>query len=176
MVRRRRLAGDQMLAQPPAPTPPKPAPAAAQPFGLGDIRIGMDLAALKAQPKVSCAPGKTQDVTICGGPDRQLGGGYFARDLTYRFVGGRLAQIRFNSSIDAFSWVTAQLKKDDGQPTAITRDLVALRSGARLPHVLMTWKNGHSTIALNDPVQSLIQLSVSITRDTAAAQLAQAHS
>lgn len=168
-----------MLAQPTAPLPAaastparSAAPAAAQPFGLADIRIGMDLASFKSRPKVGCAPGKAQGVTVCSAPDRALGGGYFARDLTYCFVDGRLAQIRFRSSIDAFSWVTAQLKKDDGQPSAIKRDTAVFNSGVRLPHVLMTWKNGRSTITLNDPVQSLTQLSVSITRDTDAARLA----
>ena len=168
-----------MLAQPPAVAPsvhPAPSPGAAQPFGLGEERIGMDMTAFASQPKVSCAPGKAADVTVCHGPDRQLGGGYFARDLTYRFVGGRLAQIRFSSSIDAFSWVTAQLKKDDGQPSAIARDIAVLKGGATLPHMLVTWKNGRSTIALSDPVQPPTQLSVSITRDAAAAELARGQS
>ena len=152
-----------MLAQPPALQPP---PAAARPFGLGDARIGMDLAAFRARPGVACGPGRSAGVTVCHGPDLPLGGGYFARDLDYRFVGGTLAQIRFRSSVDAFSWVTARLKTDDGQPTAIVRDSVA-HAGERVPHVTMTWRNGRSTIALSDPVQSMIQLGVSITRDGA---------
>lgn len=132
----------------------------------------MDLNAFRARPGITCGPGKAETVTLCRGPDLPLGGGYFARDLTYRFLGGRLAQIRFSSSIDAFSWVTARLKKDDGQPSAIRRDTAHVQ-GVDLPHVLMTWKNGRSTIALSDPVQSISQLDVSITRDTAAGQLPQ---
>jgi hypothetical protein len=162
-----------MLAQTPPPAPPSP-PAAvqAQPFGLGQARIGMDLAAFRARAGIACSAGKALAVTVCRGPDLALGGKYFAREPTYRFLNGRLAQIRFHSSIDAFSWVTARLKKDDGQPSAIRRDTVRLQ-GVDLPHVLMTWKNGRSTITLNDPVETISQLDVSITRDAAAAQLAQ---
>lgn len=161
-----------MLAQPPALQPP---PSAAQPpgqaFGLADARIGMDLAAFRSRPGIACAPGQKPGVTACRGPDLPLGGGYFARDLDYRFVGGKLVRIRFRSSVDAFSWVTARLKKDDGQPSAITRDTFP-HAGRAVPHVAMTWANGRSTIALSDPIQSMIQLGVSITRDGAAAQLA----
>jgi hypothetical protein len=157
-----------MLAQPPALQPPTSADT--RPFGLGDARIGMDLTAFRTRPGIACRPGQKPAVTVCRGPDLPLGGGYFARELDYRFVGGRLARIRFRSSVDAFSWVTARLKKDDGQPTRIVRDELSHR-GRRLPHVTMTWTNGRSTIALSDPVQGMMQLGVSITRD--GAQLAQ---
>ena len=160
-----------MFAQSPPVAPPSPpASVQAQPYGLGEARIGMDLAAFRAHPGIVCGPGKAQAVTVCRGPDLPLGGVYSARQPTYRFLNGRLAQIRFHASIDAFSWVTARLKKDDGQPTTIRRDTTHLQ-GVDLPHVLMTWKNGRSTIALDDPVQSVSQLDVSITRDTALAQL-----
>jgi hypothetical protein len=160
-----------MLAQTPPPAPPSsPASIQAQPFGLGETRIGLDLAAFRTRAGIACGPGKAAGVTVCRGPDLPLGGKYFAREPTYRFLNGRLAQIRFHSSIDAFSWVTARLKKDDGQPSAIRRDTVRLQ-GVELPHVAMTWKNGRSTIALNDPIESISQLDVSITRDDAAAQL-----
>lgn len=157
-----------MLAQLPPPTPS--AAIQAQPFGIGQSRIGMDLSALRARPGIACSPGKAQAVTVCRGPDLPLGGKYFAREPAYRFVGGRLAQITFHSSIDGFSWVTARLKKDNGQPSDIRRDTVRLQ-GVSLPHVLMTWKNGRSTIALDDPVQSISQLDVTITRDSAVGQL-----
>ena len=135
----------------------------------------MDLGAFSARPGIGCGPGKARAVTVCRGPDVALGGKYFAREPTYRFLNGRLAQIRFHSSIDAFSWVTARLKKDDGQPGVIRRDTVRLQ-GVDLPHVLMTWKNGRSTISLDDPAETISQLDVSITRDTAAAQLPQSAS
>lgn len=157
-----------MIAQPPPLSPPSSSAATA--FGLADARIGMELAAFRTRAGIGCAPGKAPQVTVCHGPDLPLGGGYFARDLDYRFLDGRLVQIRFRSSVDAFSWVTARLKKDDGQPTAIARDELA-HSGKRLPHVTMTWKNGRSTIALSDPAPSLIQLGVTITRDAAASRL-----
>lgn len=162
-----------MLAAPSLPVSAPP-PVAARAFGLGDARIGMDLAAFQARPGVSCGPGRTAAITLCRGPDLVLGAGYAARDLTYRFLGGRLAQIRFRASIDAFSWVTARLKADDGQPSVIKRDIAVFGQYSR-PHVLMTWKNGRSTIALSDPVEPA-ELSVSITRDAAAAQLPQGQS
>jgi hypothetical protein len=98
-------------------------------------------------------------------PDRPLGGGYFARDLTYRFIQGRLAQIRFHSSIDGFAFVVAKLKADFGEPADIRRGDIRLY-GQAFAHVAFIWRNGRSTIELSDPATPN-QLAVSITSDAA---------
>jgi hypothetical protein len=52
------------------------------------------------------------------------------------------------------------LKRSFGEPNRIVRDMVKLQDGAVFPHVMMTWRNGRSTIALSDPVMKGRTLSV----------------
>lgn len=125
--------------------------------------MGASLADLHGvRPKASCAPEKA-GVVDCAAPDQPLGGGYFARDLNYRFIDGRLAQIRFRSSIDGFAFVVAKLKHDFGEPADLRRDVAHLY-GHAFDHVAFTWRNGRSTIQMSDPVTPT-QLEVKITFD-----------
>jgi len=100
-----------------------------------------------------------------------LDGGYGARELGYVFVDGRLARISFKTSIDGFAYVTAKLKKASGAPDAIVRDTVG--ASAR-PHVLMTWRNGRSTIVLSDPLPDFSHLGVNFTLDALSNRLPKA--
>ena len=149
--------------------PPAAASKAATPFGFGGGVIGDDLARWRASARqASCEPPAARMVA-CHAPDQQLGGMYYARNLTYRFLDGRLAQIAFNTSIDGFAFAVAKLKQAFAEPNAIVRDRVRL-DGATLAHVTFTWTNGRSTIVLSDPAFAN-QLEVKITLDAAAALL-----
>lgn len=136
-------------------------------YGFGGVSIRDDMAKLRrARPKAACSP-PVGEITDCRAPDQSLGGAYFARDLTYRFVGGRLKQIRFRSSIDGFAFVVARLRRDFGAPSEVRRDDVRLR-GRDLPHVAFAWRNGRSTIQLSDPDPDPMRLTVLITADDGA--------
>ncbi len=147
----------------------QPVAAPAPRFGFAGITIGAGLADFRAvRPKAICAP-ETGGYLDCTVPDQSISG-YLARDLTYRFRGGKLIQIRFHSSVDSFAFVVARLKSDFGEPVDIRRDEVKLdgpqRGGLDLPHVMLTWRNGRSTIRLSDPATPG-QLAVSMTLDAA---------
>jgi hypothetical protein len=136
-------------------------------FGFAGVMIGADLEDLhRIRPRATCMD-KTPVLMDCLAPDQPLGGGYFARDLTYRFANGRLAEIRFHSSIDAFAFVVAKMKHDFGVPADIRRDDIRL-DGRAFPHVAFAWRNGRSTIRMSDPATPG-QLEVAITMDAAGA-------
>ncbi len=140
-----------------------PAPAAPVRYGFEGIAIGSTMADLqRIRPKASCAPTK-MGMVDCITPDQPVGGGYYARDLRYRFINGHLAQIEFISSIDGFAFVVAKLKHDFGEPADIRRDDVRM-DGRVLPHVAFTWRNGRSTIQMSDP-NTADTLNVTITFD-----------
>lgn len=148
---------------PHANRPAASTPAAPAPYSFAGMAIGANLDDLHAiRPKASCAP-EQSGVVDCVGPDQPVGGGYFARELSYRFVDGRLAQIQFKSSIDGFAFVVAKLKHDFGAPADIRRDDVRFYDRS-VPHVAFTWRNGRSTIQMSDPV-SPSQLAVKISFD-----------
>jgi hypothetical protein len=135
-------------------------------FGFAGLTIGANLTDLhRVRPRAVCAE-LSAGLTECQAPDQSLGGGYFARDLTYRFTGQRLTEIRFHSSIDGFAFVVARLRHDFGAPADIRRDDVRL-DGHLLPHVAFTWRNGRSTIRMSDPATP-DQLRVTIALDTPA--------
>jgi hypothetical protein len=162
-----------MLLTLPTPSPADhstaPVSTAEARYGFAGVAIGATMTDLhNVRPKASCTPEKS-GVVDCIAPDQPLGGGYFARDLSYRFVEGRLAQIRFKSSIDGFAFVVARLRHDFGAPADIRRDNVRLY-GLTFPHVAFTWRNGRSTIQMSDPV-TLRQLAVTITIDTQKSRL-----
>ena len=100
-----------------------------------------------------------------------LSGGYLARGLTFTFVGQKLAAISFTSSIDGFSYATAALKHQCGEPTRIVHDDLKTVDGVSLPHVEMTWRNGRSTVKLDDPLPHSLVLSVHLQLDAAAKAL-----
>ncbi len=100
-----------------------------------------------------------------------LGGSYWARNPTYKFLDGRLVGIAFQTSIDGFDFATATLKRSFGEPKRIVRDTVKLQDGAVFPHVMMTWRNGRSTIALSDPVMKGMTLSMEFSLNGAGPQI-----
>ncbi len=88
-----------------------------------------------------------------------------ARDPTYTFANGRLAKISFHSSIDGFAYATASLKHRFGLPNAIVRDRIIAADGLNCAHVGITWRNGRSTITLNDPTPDAAHLEVTMRLD-----------
>jgi hypothetical protein len=156
----------------PALLPNLPAsPEAHARYGFEGSQLGEDLAAWRrSQPSaMSCAPSAARVVT-CTAPPAALGGGYLAQDLTYQFVDGRLTRIAFTASVDAFSWVRARLDQRFGQPAAVARDDRIVDSVA-LAHLRDTWRNGRSTIVLDDPTRDAVTLRVTYTLDALAGSL-----
>jgi hypothetical protein len=150
------------------PSPPPSTPAFVQPapapvrYGLDDAMLGMPLNAWRTRHPTAkaCAASPGGHVSTCVSDPLPISGGYVARSLTYRFVDQQLVQITFQTSINGFSDVMAMLHHTYGQPSKIVRDLAALKDHAVFPHVLMTWRNGRSTIRLSDPVPPGAMLSV----------------
>jgi hypothetical protein len=154
----------------PAPPPAHIAPAPADRFGFQSAWLGESMGDWRAHapPAVTCA---TQArVTTCSAPPQPLGGGYEARNLTYRFVDGQLARISFRTSVDGFSWVTARLDGRYGRPDSILRDDIQAEA-LDIPHVQDTWRNGRSTIVLDDPTGDLRTLRVTYSLDALASAL-----
>ena len=111
----------------------------------------------RAFPNAACtAPGTA--VLECVVSDQPIGGGFYARNLTFRLIDGQLAGIEFRTSIDGFAFAVARLKDKFGPPADIRRDSVKLY-GRDFDHVAFTWRNGRSTIVLSDPAE-LDRLSV----------------
>ena len=87
---------------------------------------------------------------------------YRANDLQYRFIRGRLAEIRFEASIDAYNDVTAMLEHQYGPPNKMTRDF-AHNADGRSARVTQTWWSPSGEIMLVDPSDDPTQLQVSMT-------------
>ncbi len=163
--------------------PPPPAPAVhtlsvnAAPvqrhYSFAGGEMGMDFTAWRAASPTAAAAPCTQDGVrqVCALGSPPIGGGYLARDLTFTFVDRKLAAISFKSSIDGFSYATAALKRQCGEPTQIVRDTLKTVDGVSLPHVQMIWRNGRSTVTLNDPLPSSLVVSVRLQLDAAAKAL-----
>jgi hypothetical protein len=159
----------------PAPPPDPAAFAVAAPqvrYGFADAWLAESLADWRAsrpdRARADCRPGGGPRVVVCRGADQPLGATYAARDLTFVFIDDRLAQIRFRTSIDGFDFVTAALKRAAGLPDRIDRD--TLGSTGR-PHLSMIWRNGRSTIVLDDPLAGAVNLGVRLTVDALAAEV-----
>jgi hypothetical protein len=150
--------------------PPSHPPAPVVRYGFEQAQLGQTLTAWRAAAPSNAACQTAGRVTTCSGPLVPLGGGYVARNLTYRFVGGELARISFSTSIDAFDWVRHRLDTRFGAPTTVTRsDIVA--ESLDFPHVRDTWRNGRSTIVLDDPIHDMASLRVTYTLDALASAL-----
>jgi len=87
---------------------------------------------------------------------------YRADDVQYRFDRGRLAEIRFRASVDAFSDVMSLLERQYGPPTATVRDEVRTPDG-RFARVTQIWRTADDAITLVDPSDALTQLEVSLS-------------
>ncbi len=101
--------------------------------------------------------------------DIPIGGGFLARDLTFRFTRGRLTGVSFRSSIDGYAFAMALLKTRFGPPRSILRDGITDADGLSRAHVEAIWRNGRSEITLDDPVRDTAQLGVSVHRGSASA-------
>lgn len=90
-----------------------------------------------------------------------LDGNYRATNLSYLFRGGRLFDIRFDASIDAFADVMAMLKGSHGRPTSTVRDTVQTEDG-QLARVRQIWSMPAGRIELVDPSNDFTKLRVDI--------------
>lgn len=79
--------------------------------------------------------------------------------LRYRFAGGRLSEIDFTTSIDAYNDVVARLTAEYGAPVTIVRD-VARTATVRLPRVRQVWRTAGGSVSLTDPSSDPLRLSV----------------
>jgi hypothetical protein len=83
-----------------------------------------------------------------------------ANDLRYRFIRGRLVEIRFTASVDAYNDVTALLERQYGPPNETTRDAACNTDGC-FARVIQTWRSPSGGIVLVDPSDDPAQLRVS---------------
>lgn len=153
-------------AVPPPPAIQELAPPAA--FGFENALLGETVADWRAAagPRVSC-PSVTRrsGAMTCTAPPVALGGRQLAHDITYEFIGGRLARIHFLTSIDAYDRVRARLDGRFGAPRDIVRDNIQIDQSIETPHLKAYWRNGRSTILLNDPEGDGRSLSVTYSLD-----------
>jgi hypothetical protein len=85
---------------------------------------------------------------------------YRVDGLCYRFVGGRLREIDFTASIDAYNDIAAQLTREYGPPATTVRDVLRTSAG-RFPRVRQTWR-GPGGVSLTDPTNDPLRLGVRI--------------
>jgi hypothetical protein len=86
---------------------------------------------------------------------------YRATGLRFLFAQGRLAEVEFRASIDAYNDVTAMLYRRFGEPTQAQRHVVALPSGPSV-HVRETWSGPYGRVTLTDPSADRTQLGVNL--------------
>jgi hypothetical protein len=114
----------------------------------------------------SCARGPAQDRALeCTLSPTPLGGKYLARDLTFTFTSGRLTQIRFLASIDAYDRVRAGLDEAYGPPTSLEFDTIKIIHSIVTPHVAASWRRGPALIIIHDPETDGVSLSVTYSLD-----------
>ena len=150
-------------APPPAvSTPPSPR------YGFRKAQLGMSLADWRASAawrQAATCSGQPEIRLVCRSPDQPLGKAFRARELTSTFQGGRLASISFTTSVDGFADAMAELRHACGNPTEIKHGRVKLDTGLTMSNVVMTWRNGRSTIHLSDPVAQGGRLRVTMSLD-----------
>lgn len=136
----------------------------AKPICSDDARLAGDAASpLRAADKpaddvVVCSYGDVygQDVLL---RSIQLDPAYRALDVRYLFARGRLTEIQFDASIDAYDDVMNLLTKSYGPPTATIRDSIRSSIG-RLERVRQAWRTPGGTIRLDDPSPTLTGMIV----------------
>ena len=87
---------------------------------------------------------------------------YRASDLRYLFVRGRLTQVQFKASIDAYNDVTTMLEHQYGPPTRTTQEQAHGPDG-RFARVIETWWSPLGQIVLTDPSDQRTELQVSLS-------------
>jgi hypothetical protein len=155
-----------MIATPPAHAAPAPIVR----YAFNQSQLGETLSVWRSSAPAGAACGAAGKVTTCTAPLVPLGGGYVARNLTFRFVNGELARINFHTSIDAYSWVMRRIDTRFGEPAHILRNDIAADS-MEFPHVRDVWSNGRATIVVDDPSQDMATLRVTYTLDSLASAL-----
>lgn len=136
--------------------------------GAADCGPGI-VAALRRE-QIAAAP-LVKDQTICGYDTRfgadvllhsaRFGVHYRIDGLRYRFAGGRLREIDFTASIDAYNNIVARLTREYGAPAVTVRD--EMRTGAgRFPRVRRIWRASGGVVTLTDPTDDPLRLSVRI--------------
>ena len=151
-----------MVVQAPLP------PAASVPFGFEKAALGETLAGWRRSVggSASCAPRSSGDgVVVCGMAPVALGGDRTAPDVAFTFVNGRLARIRFRTSINAYDRVRARLDSRYGAPRPVTYGQIRIEHSIETPHVRAVWHNDRSTIVINDPDAEGTTLKVTYTLD-----------
>jgi hypothetical protein len=84
---------------------------------------------------------------------------YRATGVRYLFEHGRLGEIDFTASIDAYNDVMAMLDRAYGPPSLTTRDWTRTSMG-RVPRVRQTWRTAAGAVILVDPSADPVQLRV----------------
>jgi len=96
-----------------------------------------------------------------------LDGRYQVEGLRYRFADGRLAEIDYTASIDAYNDIEAKLSRKYGRPVATVRDVLNTPAG-HFPRVRQTWRTAGGVISLTDPTNDPLRLGVRIASVAAA--------
>jgi hypothetical protein len=81
--------------------------------------------------------------------------------LRYRFTDGRLSEIDFTASVDAYNDIVARLTHDYGPPSRTDRGSVRT-SVRRFAQVQKTWSAAGGVVTLTDPTDNPLRLSVRI--------------
>lgn len=82
-----------------------------------------------------------------------LFGRYQAKGVKYRFVSGRLSEIDFSTSVEAFGQLMKRLKTRYGAPRQTVRDTASYRRGIHLPRTRVRWRLPAGMVELVDPSQ-----------------------
>ncbi len=158
----------------PAFTPPPPVAVQllpAQGVGFDGSVLGQSLETWRAAQTQSACAAPVGVVTTCTLPAVNLGDGNMARDLVFEFVDGRLARIRFLTSIDAYQEVRALLDPRLGAPHTIQRNAIHLDESVDTAHLRDSWTLAGATVILNDPERDGVSLSVTFALDSLAGRL-----
>lgn len=157
------------------------------PFSMNGARLGMSLDAWRALPPpgepgshvvTECAPAPPRPQTPSAHPPMEcryvgrygrfalpeafpLSRRYLVRNPSFEFVDGRLASIRFQTSIDAFDTVMADLKRAYGPPTTLSRGSTSLR-GYPVPRVTAAWTTAGARVTLTDPSPNPDRLEITV--------------
>lgn len=153
-------------------------PAQSAPLGFDGATLGMSLADWKtltppadagvdAQPV--CTPQPTPGQVACAYDSEvghetlplqlRLDDRYRARNVAYVFTSGRLTEIRFSTSVDAYSDVVAMLTTRYGPPSRTQRDTIKSEVG-RLQRVRQVWRTPAGVVSLADPAPTPTALTV----------------
>lgn len=149
-----------------------------------DAEMGMTLAQWKALPPLSglasqseaeCGAGPSGGV-VCDNTTHygkvslaqsaRINRNYLAEDPRYTFVNGRLVEIEFHASIDAFNAIMSAIESPYGPATETDRDVGPTYDGVRLPRVRKIWRLAPGSIEVIDPSSRPDELAVRLSSRT----------